>query len=505
MNQPALNSYLFKAEKIEDCRSGLSQLHSNIEVCNAVAELLSSTFGPYGMDKLFYGKSLIVTNDGATIMENMNFKHPVALMLTNISKSQDKETGDGTTSVVLLTAALLNSIYPCITDENNISVIRKTLAKLKKACIESLNDLKIECNEHNLIKLAETCMNSKNIRTSKEHFANMLVKGLMSSENLHICKIKGGSFADSILVEGIAFQKTFTYAGSEQQLKRIGNPMVCCLNMELEWKNERENAELKIESVEEYQRMVDAEWKIIRDKLKKIVNAGADVVLSSQSIGDYATQYFADNGVFSAGRVPNLVGIAKGFGIPISNTSDSLSFGRCKLFEERQMGGVRYNYLEGENVNASTLLLRGPGEDVLEEIERAVHDAECVLRVAMRTKNLISGGGSSEMHLSQVCREKIAEMEPEEIIVCKAVAQAFERLPAQLSSNFGYDPVRMLQELRKAHKSNVYAGVTVEGVRDMRELAIYEPLEVKKSMVKTAFAMVDTLLSIDSTIIERKY
>lgn len=496
--------YLFQPERVLDCRSGISQILSNIEVCEAVAANLSTTLGPYGLDKLFYGKKLLVTNDGATILESMDFKHPVAKMLASLSKSQDNEVGDGTTSVILLTSAILNCLQPLISEGFPLDTIKKVLKDIKKTAIEHLKTLNIEFSIENLKKLAETSLNSKNIRSDKSHFANLLVEILTNEDDVHVDKVTGGSLSDSFLVKGIAFKKTFTYAGYEQQPKILSNPKICCLNIELEWKNERENAELRIGSVEEYQKMVDAEWKIINDKLDDIVNSGANIVLSSASIGDYATQYFAKKGMFSAGRVQCLPRMVKAFNGKISSNTKYICLGSCEIFEERQLGDTRYNYFQSGNSKACTLILRGPGSEILDEIERAVHDAVCVVKTALKNKNILCGGGSVEMQLSKLCRDLSFEAIPDEMFVYKAFSMAFEKIPSQLATNFGLDPVKVLQELRQAHCQGTTSGVTLKGADDMINLGVFEPMEVKSNMLKAAFNAVEAILSIDSTIISKK-
>lgn len=496
--------YLFQPEKVLDCRSGVQQIISNIEVCDSIASLLSTTLGPYGLDKLFYGKKLLLSNDGATILENMNFKHPVAKMICQLSKSQDNEVGDGTTSVVLLLSSILNSLQPLIEDNFSIEIISKSLKDIKSACLAHLESLKVDFTPENIEKLAETCLNSKNVRNDKNHFAKILIRALSFENDVNIRKIPGGSLSDSCLVEGIGFEKTFTYAGYEQQPKKIDNPKICCLKVELEWMRERENAEMRINSVEEYQRTVDAEWKLIKDKLDQIVESGANVVLSSLSIGDYATQYFAKRGIFSAGRVKDLESIVKAFKGKISPSTEFIQLGRCDLFEERQLGDTRYNYFEAKNAKAHTLIIRGPGMEVLEEVERAVHDAVCVIRTAMKYKNIVCGGGSVEMQLSRICRNMAFKRDSKEMFVYKAISKAFEKIPAQLAVNFGLEPMSVLQSLRQAHSETTTFGVGLKGAEDMSIKGIFEPLEVKKNLIKAAFNTVEAILCIDSTIISKK-
>lgn len=499
-----MNQMLFQTEKIEDSRSGIPQIISNVDVCNSVSRLLSTTLGPFGLDKLFYGKKLIVTNDGATILEHMDFKHPVARMLASLSKSQDNEVGDGTTSVIILAAEILNCLVPHIKERYPLEAIKEVIQELRIASMGKIETLKIEYSEENLQRLVETCLNSKSIRNDKTHFAKLLIEGLRNASDLYISKIPGGALGESALVGGVAFEKTFTYAGYDQQPKKIVNPRICFLNIELEWKSERENAELRIDGIEEYQKTVDAEWAIIREKLDDIVQEGANVVLSSLPIGDYATQYFASKNVFSAGRVHDLGQIAKALKGNISSSTKFLELGTCDLFEERQLGKVRYNYLEGRGIKTRTLILRGPGEEALEEVDRAVHDAVCVLKIALSNRNMVTGGGSVEMQLSKMCRDLAFKTSHDKMLVFKAISKAFEKIPAQLAENFGLDSISTMQRLRRAHSSTKHFGVGFKDAQDMLQEGVLEPLEVKKYMVASAFNVAEAILTIDSTIIAKK-
>lgn len=509
-----MNQLFVQTEKISDPREGRPQVISNIDICTKVSEHLESTLGPYGMDKMFVGQELVVTNDGATILKNMKITHPVGKLLSALSESQDNEVGDGTTSVVVLAAEILNSLKPLIKDNFPFESIKECIEEMKVACVKHLEELEVEFRDEIVYKLAETCMTSKNVRHEKEHFARMIVDALRGvdmeeMESIGIKKIQGGGIGDSMVVNGVAFEKCFTYAGYEQQPKRIRNPRVLCLHVELEWKSERDNAEVRIGSVEEYQRVVDAEWTIIKRKLEEIIESGANVVLSSLPIGDYATQYFARKNVFCAGRVPreDLERVVKSCGGSILSSTDYLegSVGSCEVFEERQLGKVRYNYFEGGSADACTMILRGPGQEMLEEIERAVHDAMCVVRTVLKKKRVVTGGGSVEMELSKLVRGASLGYKDKKMFVARAVAQALEKIPSLLARNFGLDTISTIQDLRKEHAAgNIHMGVGLKNIEDMRSLGVYEPLEVKKSMIKAAFDAAISIVMIDSTIVVEK-
>jgi len=274
--------------------------------------------GPRGMDKLIHdGKSVTISNDGATLISLLDIVHPAAKTLVDIAKSQDNEVGDGTTSVVMMAGELLKQSKTFIDEGMHSQIIIKGYREALKLCIDRIKEISVKIGDKSpeekrdlLLKCAMTSMNSKIINKQKEFFAEMVVSAVeMLDENkdkqdIGIKKVTGGSVTDSFLVKGVCFRKTFSYAGFEQQPKSFTNPKILALNLELELKAEKDSAEIRLENPDDFQKIVDAEWTIIYDKLQKIVDTGAKVVLSKLPIGDLATQYFADRDIFCAGRVP---------------------------------------------------------------------------------------------------------------------------------------------------------------------------------------------------------
>lgn len=258
-------------------------------------------------------------------------------------------------------------------------------------------------------------MSSKLIHTEKPFFSKMVVDAVQSLDPndldeslIGIKKIPGGGMQDSMLIRGVAFKKTFTYAGAEQQPKSFKNPLILCLNVELELKAEKDNAEVRIEQVSEYQAIVDAEWEIIFRKLEAIAKTGAKVVLSKLPIGDLATQWFADRDIFCAGRVPasDLRRVVQAVGGSIQSTCSDIGrehLGTCGQFDERQVGGERYNlFQECPKAKTCTLILRGGADQFIEEVERSLHDAVMVVKRAVRNGQIVAGGGAVEVSLSSV-------------------------------------------------------------------------------------------------------
>jgi len=303
-----------------DTSQGKGQLISNINACQAVVDVVRTTLGPRGMDKLIHDDSgsVTISNDGATLMKLLQIVHPAAVTLVQISMSQDAEVGDGTTSVVLLAGEFLREAKPYIEEGVHPQIIIKAFREASQLAVKRLDELAVHLDEQEpgarrdmLEKSAATSLSSKLVSGHKEFFAKMVVDAVLSLDDkqdinlIGMKKVQGGALQDSLMVEGVAFKKTFSYAGFEQMTKQFTDPKIALLNVELELKAERDNAEVRISDVASYQKVVDAEWDIIYDKLAKIVASGAQIVLSRLAIGDLATQYFADRGLFCAGRVPD--------------------------------------------------------------------------------------------------------------------------------------------------------------------------------------------------------
>lgn len=292
-----------------DTSQGKPQLISNINACQAVVDSVRTTLGPRGMDKLIVernGKATI-SNDGATIMKLLDIVHPAAKSLVDIAKSQDAEVGDGTTSVVLLAGEFLKQIKPYVEEGVHPRIIIKAIRRSLQLCLEKITEISIKINKANtnefhslLQKCAATAMSSKLIHQQRDFFSKMVVDAVLLLDDLlplnmiGIKKVQGGGLEESLLVAGVAFKKTFSYAGFEMQPKIYHDCKIALLNIELELKAERDNAEVRVDNVKEYQKIVDAEWNILYKKLQKIHESGANVVLSKLPIGDVATQYFAD-------------------------------------------------------------------------------------------------------------------------------------------------------------------------------------------------------------------
>ena len=356
-----------------------------------------------------------------------------------------------------------------------------------------------------LEKCASTSMNSKLINTYKDMFSKMVVDAVlhldlndMDIKMIGIKKEKGGSMGDSQLIEGVAFKKTFSYAGFEQQPKKFENPKILLLNVELELKSEKENAEVRINDPKEYQSIVEAEWNIIYEKLENCVKSGAKVILSRLAIGDLGTQYFADRGLFCAGRVStdDMQRVVYSCGGSVLTTTNDIreeALGICDLFEERQVGAERYNFFSGcKQARSVTILLRGCGEQFTDEAERSLHDAIMVVQRARKyNSSVVAGGGAIEMEISKMLREHARTIEGKQQLIISRFAQAFEVIPRTISDNAGFDSTDILNKLRYTHAKGPegrWFGVDIQngGITDTYNSFVWEPSIVKINSITAA-------------------
>jgi len=479
------------------------------------------------MDKLIHdGRSVTISNDGATLIGLLDIVHPAAKTLVDIAQSQDNQVGDGTTSVVLSAGELLRQSKALIEEGMHSQIIIKGYRESLKMCLDRIKEISVKIGDKTdaekrelLEKCAQTSLNSKIIAKQKKFFSKMVVDAVMSiSEDLNkddigIKKITGGSVTDSFLVNGVCFRKTFSYAGFEQQPKCFtDNPKILCLNLELELKAEKDSAEIRLENPDDFQKIVDAEWSIIYEKLDKIIASGARIVLSKLPIGDLATQYFADRNIFCAGRVPeqDLMRVCKSTGAVMQTTVNGLddsTLGVCGKFEEVQLGSERYNmFTECTKSKSVTFVLRGGAAQYIEEAARSLNDAIMIVLRAIKTHAIVAGGGAIEMELSRYLRDKTREIRGKQQMVVSCYARALEIIPRQLADNSGMDSTDILNKLRQLHAQDEEAGrwmgvnVLEGNVDNMLEKFVWEPELVRLNVLTAATEAACTILSIDQTI-----
>uniref|UniRef100_A0A6Q2XRN2 T-complex protein 1 subunit eta n=1 Tax=Esox lucius TaxID=8010 RepID=A0A6Q2XRN2_ESOLU len=444
-----------------DTSQGVPQLISNINACQVIAEAVRTTLGPRGMDKLMVdsrGKATI-SNDGATILKLLDVVHPAAKTLVDIARSQDAEVGDGTTSVTLLAAEFLKQLKPYVEEGLHPQTIIRAFRSATHLAVKKIKDISVTVKKDDkkeqrelLVKCAATAMNSKLIAGQKEFFSEMVVEAVMMLDELlplkmiGIKKVQGGALEDSQLVAGVAFKKTFSYAGFEMQPKRYENPKIALLNVELELKAEKDNAEVRVKCVEA-----------------------------------------------CGGSIQTSVG---------SMTDDVL--GRCEVFEELQVGGERYNFFKGcPRSQACTIILRGGAEQFMEETERSLHDAIMIVRRAIKNDSIVAGGGAIEMELSKYLRDYSRTIPGKQQLLIGAYAKALEIIPRQLCDNAGFDATNILNKLRAKHaQGGMWYGVDVnnEDIADNYLACVWEPSIVRINALTAASEAACLILSVDETI-----
>ncbi|GAV53658.1 hypothetical protein ZYGR_0AK01600 [Zygosaccharomyces rouxii] len=511
-----------------DTSQGRGQIISNINACVAVQEALKPTLGPLGSDILIVSGSgkTTISNDGATILKLLDVVHPAAKTLVDISRAQDAEVGDGTTSVTILAGELMKEAKPFLEEGISSHIIMKGYRKAVSLATAKIQELAVDIsdkggeNRELLERCAKTAMTSKLIYKNADFFVKMCVDAVLSLDRndlddklIGIKKIPGGAMEESMFINGVAFKKTFSYAGFEQQPKRFKNPKILSLNLELELKAEKDNAEVRVEHVDDYQAIVDAEWQLILNKLKQIEDTGANIVLSKLPIGDLATQYFADRNIFCAGRVSgddlNRVILAVGGSIQSTTTDIRPEYlGTCDKFEEIQIGSERYNVFEGcTKAKTCTLLLRGGAEQVIAEVERSLHDAIMVVKRALQNKLIVAGGGATEMEISKHLRDYSKTVAGKQQLIINAFAKALEVIPRQLCENAGFDAIEILNRLRMAHsKGEKWYGVDfeIENIGDNFAKFVWEPALVKINELNSAAEATNLILSVDETITNKE-
>lgn len=426
--------------------------------------------------------------------------------------------------MVLLAAEILKECKEFIEDGLHPRVVIKGLREACTLALKNIETLGVAQEDELFRKLLEKCagtaLNSKLIARQKELFAPMVVDAvtyldpeLCDLNLVGIKKVTGGSVTESQLIQGVAFKKTFSYAGAEQQPKHLEHPKILCLNVELELKSEKENAEVRITDPDQYQSIVDAEWSIIYEKLDMCIASGANIILSRLPIGDLATQYFADRNIFCAGRVSpqDLERVQKSTGASIQTTvfgiTDSV-LGHCDLFEENRLGGERFNFFTGcPGAKSATIILRGGGEQFLEETDRSVHDALMIVKRVLQSRTVVAGGGAIEMELSSILRKHARTIPGKQQLIINAFARALEVIPRQLADNSGIDSTDVLNKLRKEHATakgdeGRWFGVDCNSdtICDTFISGVWEPAANKLNSLAAATEAACVILSIDETV-----
>ncbi|MCW3983587.1 MAG: thermosome subunit beta [Candidatus Bathyarchaeota archaeon] len=502
---------------------GREAQHSNIMAAKVVAESVRSALGPKGMDKMLVDNfgDVTITNDGRTILDEMDIQHPAAKMMVEVAKTQDKEAGDGTTSSVIVAGELLSraeelidkNIHPTVIIEGYKLAAQKALATLDKIAIPI--DLK---KPDYLKKVAITTMGSKIVSEHKEYLADITVKAMLAAaenqgdsykvdvDDVKVEKKTGESLADTALINGIVLDKEIVHSGMP---KRVEKAKIALLDASLENEKPELDAKLNIENPAQIEAFLKQEEAMLKAMVEKIASTGANVVICQKGIDDMAQHFLARKGIVAVRRAKksDMEKLARATGGKIISNIDALSasdLGEAKLVEERKTGDDKMTYIEGcKNPKSVTILIRGGNQRLTAEAERSIHDALCVIKDLLEDPRVVAGGAAPEMELASVLKKYAQTLPGREQFAVRVFAESLETIATAIAENAGLDPVELLTQLRASHEKNqTWAGINVaEGkVSDMTKLNVYEPLAVKKQIIKSATEAASMILKIDDVI-----
>ena len=506
---------------------GRDALKNNIAAAKAVADTVRTTLGPKGMDKMLVDSlgDITITNDGVTILEEMEIEHPAAKMMVEVAKTQNQEAGDGTTTSVVIAGELLKKAEELLEADIHPTVIVKGYKIAMRHAVEILEKLskEIKLDDDELLKkIAFTAMTGKSGAGASEKIADLVVKAVKtvaSEENGKIVidredikreKKQGGSVEDTELIYGIVIDKEVVHP---QMPKIVKEAKIALIDTALEVKETETDAEIRITSPEQLQAFIEQEEKMLKEMVEKIVKAGANVVFCQKGIDDLAQHFLAKHGILAARRIKksDMEKLAKATGAKIITNLDDLKpedLGYAEVVEERRVGGDNMIFVRGcKNPKSVTILVRGGTEHVVDEIDRAVEDAIGAVTSALELGKIVPGGGAPEIEVAVELR-KVAQQYPgREQLAILAFADAMEIVPRTLAENAGLDPIDTMLKLRAAHEKGKKAfGLNLDSgePEDMYKLGVIEPLKVKIQAVKSATEAAEMILRIDDVIAASK-
>jgi thermosome len=500
---------------------------NNITAAKLISEVVASSLGPRGMDKMLVDSlgDVTITNDGATILKEVDVQHPAAKMMVEISKATDNEVGDGTTSVVVLAGALIEKAEELISKDVHPTIIVDGYRKSAVKAVDILNNLaqKIDGGDKSqLNRIARTSMQTKLVSREANELADIVVNAALQVsekagnaykvdiEDVKVEKKAGGSLRDTNLIRGIVLDKEVVHGGMPKKLEKA---KIALVNSALEIEKTEFDAKININSPDQMKLFLEEENKILKTMVDKIVAAGANVVICQKGIDDIAQHYLAKANVLAVRRVKesDMTKLARATGARIISNLDDLSskdLGAADLVEERKVETDKWVFVEGcKNPKSVTILIRGGSQRVVDEAERSVHDALMVTKDVLEKPLIVAGGGSPESYTAGKLREWSNSLSGREQLAAEKFAESLEVIPLLLAENAGMDPIDTLTELRsKQMKGSKWSGIDARSgkVTDMSKLDIVEPLVVKEQIVKSATEVASMILRIDDVIASSK-
>jgi thermosome len=506
---------------------GRDARENNIMAVRALADAVRSSLGPRGQDKMLVDSlgDVTITNDGATILDEIEVQHPAAKMLVQVAKAQDAETGDGTTSAVVVCGELLKQAQGLITSGVHPTVIISGYRKAVDKATEVLDGMSVDCtleDRKKLLKVVETSIASKLIAEAKDFLAPIAVdsvlqiteetnSGLVADiDHIKIEKKEGGSVRDTQLVRGVIVDKEIVHS---EMPRRISKAKIALVNASMEVEKTEMDSEIRISDPEQMKSFLDEEQRMLKSISEKVKATGANVVFGQKGIDDKVQHYLAKDGILAVRRIKksDMEALARATGGSVVSSIDYLTeehLGNCDTVEERKVGDDKMVFVEGcKDPKTVSVLIRGGTERVVDEAERAFHDAVSVVRDAVEDGKIVPGGGAPEIEVASQLREFAGTLKGREQIAVNRFADAMEIIPKTLAENAGHDPIDVIVALRADHgsgKNSMGVDVLSGKSKDMMKAGVLEPLRVKTHAVRSATEAASLILRIDDVIASKR-
>jgi thermosome len=504
--------------------TGREAQKNNIMAAKIVAEAVKTTLGPCGMDKMLVSSlgDVAITNDGATIMKELDVQHPAAKMLVEVAKAQDNEVGDGTTTAVVLAGELLAKAESLLDRNVHPTVIIEGFRKAAEKAQEVLDKIAVPVDirdDKTLREVAITSLASKGVTVAAEHFADLAVNAVKQVAEkvdgkfradidlIKVVKKHGKSLDETELVKGIVIDKE---VASPQMPKFVDVAKIALLNAKLEIEKTEFDAKINIESPDQMKLFLDEEERMLKEMADTIAKAGANVVFCEKGIDDMVLHFLAKRSILavksvSSSDMEKLARATGGKTLASIKDLTAQALGEAKKVEEVKIGDDKLIYVrECKNPKAVTIVIRGGSTHIIDEAERSLHDSLCVVRNAVEDTKIVAGGGASEEEVAKNLRSYAVKVGGREQLAIEAYAEAVEVIPLTLAENAGLDPIDVMVALRAKHENpnnkNFGIEVTTGKIKNMFELAVLEPLRVKQQVVKSATEAANMILKIDDLI-----
>ena len=498
---------------------------NSITAAKLIAQVIRSSLGPSGMDKMLVGSTgdITITNDGATILKEIDVEHPVAKMMVEVAKSVDNEAGDGTKSVVVLAGSLIENAEQLFNKDVHPTIVVEGYREASKKAIEFLKKISIEIDPKDkafLSKISLTSMASKLVTTNSQVLSGIVIDAALNVaeeleknkfkidlDNIKVEKKVGASLHDSQLIQGIVMDKEIVHDGMP---KKIEGAKIALLNSALEIKKTEFDAKLNISSHDQMQKFLNEEERMLKSMVDKISASGANVVICQKGIDDIAQNYLAKAGIIALRRIKesDMSKLSKATGASIVTNTDELSkddIGHAELVEERKVETDKWVFIEGcKNPKSVTILIRGGSKTLVDEAERSIHDALMAIKDVIEYPYVVVGGGASEAVVSRKLREWSASLASRKQLAVEKYADAVESIPLVLAENAGMSVIDTQAQLRtkskEAGKARYGIDVFKGKIADLSSRDIYEPLSVKNQIINSATEAACMILRIDDII-----